>query len=236
VSGNKATHGGGIWNSDTANLFNSAVSDNDAQLGGGGIENFGTLTLTSSRVSGNTTFDGGGIDNGGTLTVTSSTVSGNTASFDGGGIRNDVTLTVTNSTVSGNSSGEVGGGIFNFDGTLTLTSSTVSGNKAKTDGGGIWNSNTAAARVFSSTITNNQADADFNGSGIGGGVFNSSAGVGETISFLRTRFSRKIVKACSCQDSMRGLLPKGTAQERSHRRVIIWWELRIAQFLVLVSL
>ena len=57
----------------------------------------------------------------------------------------------------------------NFAGTLTLTNSTVSGNVARTDGGGIFIEMGTVAS-FSSTIANNRADADSNGSGIGGGV------------------------------------------------------------------
>jgi CSLREA domain-containing protein len=156
---------------------------------GGGISNSGTLTLINSTVSGNSANDdGGGISNAnfGTLTLVNCTVSGNSSNHDAGGIRNGVaTLTLTNSTVSGNSAGSVGtgGGIHSF-GTLTLTNSTVSGNSAGIHGGGIYNTgDVGTANLFNSTVTNNQADADLNGFGFGGGVFNSA---GRTFNFQNT--------------------------------------------------
>ena len=194
VTGNAAGEdGGGIFNdAGTLTLINSIVSGNNAGVDGGGILNNpgGTLTLTNSTVSGNTAGDdGGGIRNitGGTLTLTNSTVSGNDAGDDGGGIRNFGTTNVFSSTIANNRAGLNsspnnigGGGVFN-GGTLTLTNSTVSGNVARNNGGGIFNESTADS--FSSTIANNRADADSNGSGIGGGVFNLS---GNTFNFQNT--------------------------------------------------
>jgi hypothetical protein len=108
-------------------------------------------------------------------------VSGNNG-FQGGGIQNTGTLTLINSTVSGNNASS-GGGINNMIHSIILINSTVSGNNAAGFGGGIVNS--ATANVFNSTITNNQADADFNGSGTGGGVFNDVA-IGSTFTFQNT--------------------------------------------------
>ena len=183
--------GGGIFNAGTLTATNSAVTGNAAGEDGGGIFNdAGTLTLINSIVSGNNAgVDGGGILNnpGGTLTLTNSTVSGNDAGDDGGGIRNFGTTNVFSSTIANNRAGLNsspnnigGGGVFN-GGTLTLTNSTVSGNVARNNGGGIFNESTADS--FSSTIANNRADADSNGSGIGGGVFNLS---GNTFNFQNT--------------------------------------------------
>jgi CSLREA domain-containing protein len=195
--------GGGINNSGMMTLINSTVSLNSittppplsnsaSLLEGGGIENDGTLTLINSTVSGNTfngvggQFDateGGGISNFGTLTLINSTVSGNTSDsggqFDaGGGIYNYDTLTLINSAVSGNSAGVDGGGIYNNSGTMTLANSTVSSNTAGQSGGGVYNITRlvtpAVANLFNVTIANNRADADLNGSGSGGGVFNQS--------------------------------------------------------------
>jgi Right handed beta helix region len=153
----------GIYNSGTATLTNSTVSENAADSEGGGIRNAGTLTLTNSTVSGNI---GGGIYGiFGTLTVSNSTVSGNTAPY-GGGIFNDGTLTLTNSTVSGNTA-DLGGGIDNEYGTATLTNSTVSGNSAVTgDGGGIYNG--ATLTLTNSTVSGNTA-GDY-----GGGIANGA--------------------------------------------------------------
>jgi hypothetical protein len=185
--------GGGIFNAGTLTLTNSTVSGNAAGEDGGGIFNdAGTLTLINSIVSGNNAgVDGGGILNnpGGTLTLTNSTVSGNAAGDDGGGIRNFGTTNVFSSTIANNRAGLNsspnnigGGGVFN-GGTLTLTNSTVSGNVARKDGGGIFNESTVDS--FSSTIANNRADAESNGSGIGGGVYNWSA-LGATFNFQNT--------------------------------------------------
>ena len=90
-------------------------------------------------------------------------------------------MTLTNSTVSGNSATGFGGGICN-SGTLTLTNSTVSGNSAGENGGGILN-NDGIANLFNGTITDNRADADLDGSGIGGGVLNV---LGSTFNFQNT--------------------------------------------------
>src|SRR5205085_3257052 len=46
---------------------------------------------------------------------------------------------------------------------------------ATLDGGGIYNDGSAAVRAFNATITNNQADSDFDGSGTGGGVFTQNS-------------------------------------------------------------
>jgi CSLREA domain-containing protein len=198
VSGNNAGAGGGIYNDNpgTLTLTNSTVSGNNAPGDGGGIfnDNGSTLTLTNSTVSGNTTGDdGGGIinDHGSTATLTNSTVSGNNAGDDGGGIRNFGTTNLFSSTIANNRAGLNssptnfgGGGVHNFGGTLTLTNSTVSGNVARTHGGGIF-VETGTVASFSSTIANNRADAESNGSGIGGGVYNWSE-LGATFNFQNT--------------------------------------------------
>jgi hypothetical protein len=180
-----------VSNSGTATVINSTVSGGAADQGGG-ISNIGTMTLTTSTVSrSNASNRGGGIFNSGTMTLTNSTMSGNsTGSFFGGfggGIYNSGTATLSNSTVSGNLAssssptiGGFGGGIYN-SGILTLTNSTVSGNGAFNDGGGIYNEGTA--NLFNATTTNNQADINFEGSGAGGGIFNSNNG---TFNFQNT--------------------------------------------------
>jgi hypothetical protein len=176
--------GGGIFTYGNLTLTNSTVSGNNAgsSSSGGGINNSGNLTLTNSTVSGNNAgFGGGGIwnDNGtGTVDVINSTVSGNSASNNGGGIANDHgTVNVINSTISGNNATTSGGGIWN-NGTVNVINSTISGNNSATDGGGIMNVGTS--NLFNATTTNNQADSDFNGSGRGGGIFNS----GGTVNFI----------------------------------------------------
>jgi hypothetical protein len=179
----------GIFNSGTATLINVTLSRNR-----GGISNQGTLLLINTTVTGNSSGFGGGISNTGTTTLINSTVSGNTSGgFGGGGIYNTGILTVTNSTVSGNLASTpnppspntrgIGGGIYN-SGIVTLTNSTVSGNGAFVDGGGIYNEY-GTANLFNATLTNNQADANFDGSGVGGAVFNSTA-TNATFNFQNT--------------------------------------------------
>jgi hypothetical protein len=156
---------------------------NGLGIEGGGIRNDGNLTLMNSVVNGNGGYHGGGIANAftgippnpgtdGQLVLINSTVSGNNA-IDGGGLESfEGSVTLINSTVNGNNARD-GGAIFN-DGTyalVTLINSTVSGTNASGDGGGMRNYK-ATANLYSSTVTNNQADSDFNGSGKGGGVFN----------------------------------------------------------------
>lgn len=160
VSNNSAGNaGGGIINAGTLTLTNTIISSNTASNNGGGIYNNGTLTLASTAISDNraSSSDGGGIWNGGgTLTLANSTVSGNTASVDGGGILNSFgILTLTNSTVSGNTAtSSNGGGINNFRGTLTLTNSTISSNTAPFFGGGIVN-NLDTVDLVNTIIANN---------------------------------------------------------------------------------
>lgn len=201
VSGNAAPTAGGIANGRTMTLIGSTVSDNDASTSGG-IDNTGTLTLTASIVSGNSAndFTGGGISNTGALIVTRSSVRNNASSEDGGGIWTNGTLTLTDSTVSGNTATDgTGGGIVNrgmltvtgstisgnlakgldhggagiyTTGTLALTNSTINGNQVNEFGGGVWNSGTLD--INNVTIAGNLADREHNGSGDGGGVYNSS--------------------------------------------------------------
>ena len=152
--GSTSGNGGGISNSGTLEISNSAISGNEANFWGGGISNNGTVTITDSTVSGNITGSefvpgsgfGGGISNqdSGTLTIRNSTVSGNVSngnSSGGGGIfsgSGNATLEITNSTISGNFAHPEGGGILN-GGSLTITNSTFSGNYAYATGGGIYN-------------------------------------------------------------------------------------------------
>jgi len=96
VTGNTATHGGGIENDLGSTLVMSGVtvSGNMASVAGGGIENEAGApgaTLTNVTVSGNTAGTGAGVSNDGNLTLSFVTISGN--SLDGSGdhtIRNTI--------------------------------------------------------------------------------------------------------------------------------------------------
>jgi CSLREA domain-containing protein len=169
ADGNDANNGGGMVNSGTVIVTNSAFSGNGVPgclaCGpvGGGIDNNGTLTIESSRFSGNGANHGGGIENrvGGTLTIRNSSFSGNSAG-EGAGIDNNGTLTVGNSSFSENNCMGSGGGIANGEGgTLAVKNSTFSGNFGGY-GGGIATFGTLI--VKNSTFSGNGADA-------GGGIF-----------------------------------------------------------------
>ncbi len=163
-----------------------SITDGQASQGGG-LRNQATLTLNRVVVAGNlaSTSHGGGIYNlGGMLTLNECTVSHNIASLEiggGGGISNHsgAVAMLDRCTVSGNASA-YGGGINNYGGVetneLTLTNTTVSGNAATWDGGGLYSSRSGLLWnpmvLVHSTIADNTADSDDNGSGDGGGVYN----------------------------------------------------------------
>jgi hypothetical protein len=165
--------GGGINNSGTLTLAESAVHRNRGWLGGG-IYNAGAATLYHSTVSENreancgtpSDFDAGGngIYNVGTLTLNESTVSGN-GGYLGGGIRNFGIATLKGSSVSGNGAW-YGGGIGN-SGTVTLMDTTVTGNWAIYGAGGIYNLDQATLTLRNSAVSGNSA------LGSGGGIYNA---------------------------------------------------------------
>jgi CSLREA domain-containing protein len=174
ADGNDANNGGGMVNSGTVIVTNSAFSGNgvpgciDCGPVGGGIDNNGTLTVVGSKFSGNGGDHGGGIENrvGGTLTISNSSFSGNSAG-EGAGIDNNGTLAVGNSSFSENNCMGAGGGIANGEGgTLAVKNSTFSGNFGGS-GGGIATFGTLI--VKNSTFSGNGADA-------GGGIFSSFDG------------------------------------------------------------
>jgi len=108
VTGNTATHGGGIDNEPGSTLVMTGVtvSGNMASVAGGGVVNEARApgaTLTNVTISGNTAGTGGGLTNDGDLTLSFVTISGN--SLDGSGdhtIRNTI---LANSSSGANCSG-----------------------------------------------------------------------------------------------------------------------------------
>lgn len=187
VSGN---NGGGIV-TDRADLTvtDSIISGNAAVTRqGGGIFNGGTARIERTVVSNNTAAFGGGIFSVATLTLIDSTVSGNFSRNGGGGLMlRGGPATVTGSTISGNHAGEPGasfpdGGGILLDGratTLALVNSTISGNAATGSGGGIAATSDQVDEINlrNATISNNIVDADNDGLGDGGGIFNYVAAV-----------------------------------------------------------
>jgi hypothetical protein len=166
--------GGGINNSGTLTLAESAVHRNRGWLGGG-IYNAGAATLYHITVSENleancgtpSDFDkgGNGIYNVGTITLNESTVSGNSA-YLGGGIYNTGIATLKGSSVSGNGTWYGAGGIANR-GTVTLMNSTVTGNDAIYVAGGIYNFDQATLILRNSAVSSNRVTG-----GNGGGIYN----------------------------------------------------------------
>ncbi|MCL2477091.1 right-handed parallel beta-helix repeat-containing protein, partial [Candidatus Bathycorpusculum sp.] len=156
---NKASSGGGIYNSTTNRVFTingGTISDNTANNSGGGIYHTkGTLNIQNSTINKNTATYGAGIynsDTNNTFTLKNNTIDNNTANW-GGGIYSTSNLTMTNNTITNNTATNGnGGGIYQCKGTLNIQNSTINKNTANW-GGGIFNSYTS--NIFNNSDTNN---------------------------------------------------------------------------------
>jgi CSLREA domain-containing protein len=181
IVSNLATNGGGIYNTGTVNLTGCDVNYNVANVKGGGIYKAGgILTITGSlmfqnRANGG---EGAGIYHlEGTTNITRTAISGNLSTSRGAGFyQNNGILTVTESTFDNNVASNDGGGIYLFGGMAGITNATFNTNWANLSGGAMFVANSATLTINSSTINNNAADFDTNGSGTGGGIFKSSGG------------------------------------------------------------
>jgi CSLREA domain-containing protein len=187
-NGFSANLAGGIYNVGILALDNVAVTDNTASGlndWGGGIYNAGPLTMTNCLLANNKTGAhnayGGGMYNQGTLTITNSTISGNStysgtsSPGQGGGLfLIGYAVTIRNSTITGNRAA-VGGGIYHGGYPAVLINDTISGNFSDGNGGGLHN-NSGTTGLYNVTVTQNQANEDDAGSGIGGGISNAAAG------------------------------------------------------------
>jgi hypothetical protein len=119
-------------------ITESSFSQNHASTGGV-IWSNGLVKISGSTLSGNSADSWGGAIFmwGGTAQVEGSTLSGNTAGSEGGAIDNNFgTLNITNTTISGNSTNRVGGAIYNWGGSLKITNGTLTANRADADGNG----------------------------------------------------------------------------------------------------
>lgn len=155
-------------------LTHSAVYSSTA-YDGGGVASAGTLTVIESDFSGNASPNhyGGALYNYyGTLTVVRSRLSANSANNGAGIFNNNGTLNVTGSVLFDNAAA-YGGGLYNNFGTQTVTNSTLSGNRSAGSGGGIYNEY-GSMSLSHVTLSANRADADANGTGDGGGIYNSA--------------------------------------------------------------
>lgn len=138
---------------------------------GGGIFNNEDLTLTGVTIFGNSAIQGGGILSLETLSIVDSTIRDNSASGLAGGIGSAGPLVIRNSTISSNTSNQSGG--IQTQDVSYIINTTVSSNRANAACGGILSVIGGPLNIINSTITNNTADFDNNGSGDGGGLYNA---------------------------------------------------------------
>lgn len=165
----------------TANISNLTLRHGAATGYGGGVQNHGVLTLTNVVVRDNQILDGcgAGIFSDNQLGVYSSTITANSTVNNndggGGGICSyaPADLTIVSSTIDHNHA-RFGGGLYT-NSVAVMVNSTVSGNYASFNGGGIFNVGLGPINVYNSTIAFNQADADSDMVGDGGGIYNQQA-------------------------------------------------------------
>lgn len=160
VLGDLSPNGGGLYNAGGVVLIEeSVISDNKATRGGG-IWNTGAgkMEIHRTAVTENVaTSEGGGIYNNNKLSITSSTISGNEAVLEGGGIksRGSDTLDIVNSTISGNKSDRAGGLLNETFGTAVIRNSTIYRNQSVLPGAGIGNDETAKIFIYSTIVASN---------------------------------------------------------------------------------
>ena len=125
-----AEDGGAILNQGVLRLEAVRVTGNVAGGAGGAVANSGTLSIFNSELSENNANggNGGAITNSGTLTVINTTISGNSAASNGGGIASTGSVTLRNATIALNRAAGAGAGIFRAAGSFTARNSIVSGN------------------------------------------------------------------------------------------------------------
>ncbi|NJO19182.1 MAG: DUF4347 domain-containing protein [Spirulinaceae cyanobacterium RM2_2_10] len=159
--GNTTTNGGAIAgesNNSIITVQNSQIIGNRANQNGGGIFSTGVLNLFNTTVSNNQANLGGGIFNDGVANINASSVSKNQAN-NGGGFYNvdSATANLSNSTLSGNQASLSGGGAFSSNGSiLNLRNTTVASNVAIAgDGGGLYATNANDVTLASSIVASN---------------------------------------------------------------------------------
>ncbi len=176
ASGASNNYGGAVYQSNGGTgIYQGQIYNNSAdELGGGIYIAAGTFSLQSSTVSGNDAPSGGGLYlNVVTASIDLANIAANEANY-GAGIYSSGALTITNSAIISNTATSNGGGVRVQAGTTTLLNSTVSGNQADGNGAGLLVNSTGVLKLGSVTIRNNTANADDNGDGAGGGVYNGS--------------------------------------------------------------
>jgi hypothetical protein len=141
---NFAPVGAGIFNTGTATIISTTITQNETQGQeerlAGGIYNNGQMYIEQSLIHDNMSDSlGGGLLNNetGNLSILNSVIAENWAGH-GGGIFNIGAITITNSTIISNTAGNTeGGGMAQYSGWLVMTNVTLSGNTAGTSGGAI---------------------------------------------------------------------------------------------------
>ncbi|MEL6105773.1 MAG: choice-of-anchor Q domain-containing protein [Planctomycetota bacterium] len=185
--------GGAILAEDTfLRLDDVTIADSEAELGGaialfeasdgfgyGGGSGSPELEITDSRFVRNQAARGGAIFTDTAISLERSTLDSNTASGDGGAISVAGTdfflMRVRESTLFNNRAGGNGGAMHlsNAQTDSIIDNSTFSGNRADNSGGAIFHEDSGGEpRYLHVTITENIADADGDGSGVGGGFAN----------------------------------------------------------------
>jgi predicted outer membrane repeat protein len=158
LTGNSATVGGALENTDNATLTVSGctVSNNSATFYGGGIDAGGALTVANSTFTCNSASEGGAIFSDGTLTVRNSVFTANAATQGAGIWALSAVVDVRGSTFSGNTASDSGGAMYNL-GTATIQECTLSGNVAGSAGGGIFNGASGTLAIDDSVVCGNVA-------------------------------------------------------------------------------
>ena len=175
--------GGAIYNAGNLVLKNTLIdhSQCDSACAGAAILNTGTVALYDSTLSQNQMQIGGALTNlgSGSALILSSTLSLNSSSnpLSSGGAgfanRSNAISIMRASSVVSNSSLSDGGGILNGNlATLLVVNSTVSGNTADGNAGGL--KNEGSMWLYNATVTNNYSDYNYDGTGTGGGIFNTN--------------------------------------------------------------
>ena len=150
----------------------------------------GTTAMKRVVIKKNSAESGGAIASAGVVRLTKSTVSGNEANLQGGGIflpavsgANPASAEIFSSTVSNNTASFGGGlsadgfdaGGFPAKPVAVIENSTFAQNEADVSGGGAAAIQGATITADRSTFGYNGADADGEGGGFGGGVYQSSS-------------------------------------------------------------
>lgn len=126
------------------------------------------------------------------------TIRNGDSASNGGGIRNNANLILDNVVIQSNHVAGHGGGIYNKSGLgatspplagvgmsgapgvdmaitqTTVKDSIITENEADENGGGLMNDEASSLFIMDSVISNNTSDADMDGNGFGGGIYNYS--------------------------------------------------------------